>query len=147
MHASANAGESGKLRHSPRDVPLFHGSHAIHIASSKHKPMQCSSLPHASGTVKTGSSVCISRHLGPHAFARSPQPEQMSSSTTGIHLCVGFMKCQSKPSVYTASRETAGRGGGSINVTPRLSANNTTAVSSVIADTGRTFQAACRLPS
>ncbi len=147
MQASANTGESGKLRHFPREVSPLHGSHAIQIASSTHKPMQCSSLPHTSGTVRTASSACITRHLGPQASAHRPQPVHLSSSTTGIHLCVGFMKCQSKPSFYAASRETAGRGGGSINVTPRLSANNTTAVSSVIADTGRTLQAACRLLS
>ena len=147
MQVSANTGESGKLRHFPRDVSPLHGSHAIQIASSTHKPMQCSSLPHASGTVRTASSACITKHLGPHASAHRPQPVHLSSSTMGIHLWVNFISHRSGQDCYITSREAVGRGGGSINVMPRLSANITTAPNSATADTGRTLQAACRLPS
>ena len=77
--------------HFPREVLPTQGSHTIRIASSAHTPMQCSSLPHASGRVRTASAVGIPRQAGPQALTQSPHPEHLSSSMTGIHLCVGFM--------------------------------------------------------
>src|ERR1035437_5839055 len=69
-------------RHFPREVLPAQGSHTIRIASSAHTPMQCSSLPHASGRVRTASAVGIPRQAGPQALTQSPQPEHLSSSMT-----------------------------------------------------------------
>ena len=43
--------------------------------------------------------------------------------------------------------KTAGYGGGSNNVMPKLSANRVTAVNSVMTEIGRIVHAACRLAS
>jgi len=48
---------------------------------------------------------------------------------------------------YELCVKTAGYGGGSNNVMPRLSANRVTAVNSVMAEIGRIVHAACRLAS
>lgn len=75
-----------KVRHFPREMSPCQGSHAMRIASSAHRPIQCCSLPHASGAIRTATLPCISRHAGPQAFAQSAQPVHLSSSMTGIHL-------------------------------------------------------------
>jgi hypothetical protein len=89
--SSPGAPRPAQVRHFPREVSPIQGNHAIWIASSAHTPMQCSSLPHASGRVRTASPLDIPRQAGPQALTQSPQPEHLSSSMTGIHLCVGFM--------------------------------------------------------
>ena len=64
----------------------------MRIASSAHTPMQCSSLPQASGRFNTASARSIPRQAGPQALAQSPQPEHLSSSMIGIHLWVSVMR-------------------------------------------------------